>query len=312
MVYIITDKSVSVFIDGQQRTITSSHPAFTEMKEAIKNDDEAKVKELFDVKKRVESFGNGKVEYKDGVVYYKGEAINNYLTRKIVQLQREGFTIEPLLKFLENLQENPYYRAREELYQFLEYGELPITEDGYFVAYKKVRSDFKDIYTGTFDNSVGAICEMPRRDVDDNSERTCSAGLHFASREYMKSYGSSTGNKVVALKINPADVVAIPKDYNNTKGRCTKYEVIEVLGTTDGFSKLEGKAVHGEKSKVKKAKAKSSVNPYEESAQYDGVTWDKHAKRFKAQRPTKPKKGSRHIGYYDTAEDAYGAYLANT
>ena len=27
------------------------------------------------------------------------------------------------------------------------------------------------------------------------------------------------------LKINPANVVAIPADYNNTKGRCCEYEV---------------------------------------------------------------------------------------
>ena len=31
------------------------------------------------------------------------------------------------------------------------------------------------------------------------------------------------------LKINPADVVAIPKDYNNTKGRTCRYEVIGEL-----------------------------------------------------------------------------------
>jgi hypothetical protein len=28
------------------------------------------------------------------------------------------------------------------------------------------------------------------------------------------------------LKVNPADVVAIPADYNNTKGRACKYEVV--------------------------------------------------------------------------------------
>jgi hypothetical protein len=28
------------------------------------------------------------------------------------------------------------------------------------------------------------------------------------------------------LKINPKDVVSIPADYNNTKGRCCRYEVV--------------------------------------------------------------------------------------
>jgi hypothetical protein len=32
------------------------------------------------------------------------------------------------------------------------------------------------------------------------------------------------------LKISPADVVSIPTDYNNSKGRTCKYEVIGELG----------------------------------------------------------------------------------
>ena len=39
------------------------------------------------------------------------------------------------------------------------------------------------------------------------------------------------------VKINPADVVSIPKDYNNTKGRACKYEVIAEY-TEDWRSKL--------------------------------------------------------------------------
>lgn len=40
------------------------------------------------------------------------------------------------------------------------------------------------------------------------------------------------------LKINPADVVAIPADYNNTKGRTCRYEVIGEY-TEDWRSKLD-------------------------------------------------------------------------
>jgi hypothetical protein len=32
------------------------------------------------------------------------------------------------------------------------------------------------------------------------------------------------------LKINPRDVVSIPVDYNDSKGRCCRYEVIGELG----------------------------------------------------------------------------------
>ncbi len=261
MVHIITDKSISVFISGEQKTITSSHPSFKGVKEAIKNNDEEKVKELFNVKRRIESFGQGHVKFENGAVVYKGKALNNYLTMKIVQLQKEGFDINPLLNFVNNIQDNPSYKAREELYQFLEFGKMPITEDGHFVAYKKVRDDYKDIWSGKFDNSIGSVCEMDRREVDDNSNNTCSAGLHFASRGYMKSYGSASANRVVALKINPADVVSIPTDYNNTKGRCCKYEVIADLGDSVTFKELETTAVFEEpKKKTEKGKAVTQMS----------------------------------------------------
>jgi DNA-binding XRE family transcriptional regulator len=38
--------------------------------------------------------------------------------------------------------------------------------------------------------------------------------------------------RLMLLKVNPADVVSIPSDYNNTKGRCWKYEVIDEIDIT--------------------------------------------------------------------------------
>ena len=83
-----------------------------------------------------------------------------------------------------------------------------------------------DIHSGSFDNSVGRICEMPRNRVCDDKDQTCSAGLHFCSISYLPSFSDRDGGKTMILKINPADVVSIPSDYNNTKGRCCKYIVV--------------------------------------------------------------------------------------
>jgi hypothetical protein len=77
------------------------------------------------------------------------------------------------------------------------------------------------------DNSVGKIVEMERNSVDDNSSNTCSSGLHFCSQEYLSSFG---GERTVIVKINPRDVVSIPNDYNNSKGRACRYEVIGEVG----------------------------------------------------------------------------------
>ena len=298
---------------GEQKTINNTHPRFKQIIAAVKKGDEAEVKNLLSVKRQIEKYGEGYVTYKNGLVYYKGKQVENYLTRKIVQMQKEGFTIKPLLRFLENLMDNPSYRARKELYGFLEYGNLPITPDGYFIAYKKVSSSYKDLYTGTIDNSIGAKPEMDRKDVDDDSSVTCSEGLHFASREYMSSYGISGGNLVMAVKINPRDVVSIPADYNNTKGRACLYEVVAELGKSDNFDYLEESAMYGEEpdySEVDTTTKEPSTRPegaeYDEARKYKGVTWDKHSKKFKAQVQRKGKKI--HLGLYTKAKKAHKAY----
>jgi hypothetical protein len=122
--------------------------------------------------------------------------------------------------------ENPSKRAVDELYDFLEAGELPITEDGHFLAFKNVRETYMDIHSGTFRNMVGDICEMKRNQVDEDKDRTCSYGLHFCSIAYLPNFLDSNGGKTMIVKINPKDVVAIPSDYNNTKGRTCRYEVV--------------------------------------------------------------------------------------
>jgi len=128
--------------------------------------------------------------------------------------------------------ENPSHRAVQELYSFLEAGSMALTEDGYFLTYKKIRENWTDIHTGTFDNSIGATPNMPRNMVDEDSEKTCSNGLHVCSYDYLSHFGWSDNNRVVLCKVNPRDVVAIPKDYNNTKMRVCEYKVLQEVGET--------------------------------------------------------------------------------
>jgi hypothetical protein len=68
---------------------------------------------------------------------------------------------------------------------------------------------------------------MERNQVDDDKDHTCSTGLHFCSQDYLNHF---SGEQVMILKINPRDVVSIPADYSDTKGRCCRYEVIGELG----------------------------------------------------------------------------------
>lgn len=154
-----------------------------------------------------------------------GTEIPNVLQDRILGFMRNNHPMEALLKFTENLMKNPSYRAVNELYRFLEHNKMPITDRGTFIAYKKVTTDFKDHRTKTFDNSVGRVVSVPRNKVDEDCEKTCSYGLHVAAYEYAWGFGS--GNFIM-VEVNPADVVAVPKDYNNQKMRVCSYRVLQV------------------------------------------------------------------------------------
>jgi hypothetical protein len=224
--YLIQGKNIVVVIGSVSHTISSTHIAYERVKAAIKADDWETVESIIDPKQIVIEYGNGDIAIEGEKFFWKGQELHTSLTVRIIQMYQDGFPIEPMVNFMENLMLNPSKRAVTELYGFLEKGNLPITPDGHFLAYKKVKQDYTDCHTGTMDNSVGKVVEMERNMVDDDQNRTCSTGLHFCSREYLNHFG---GERVMILKINPRDVVSIPNDYNDTKGRACRYEVIDEI-----------------------------------------------------------------------------------
>jgi len=221
--FLIQGDNVVVVIDNKPHTINKTHITYQKVVDAIKAGDWEAVKDAIEPKKVVLNYGKGNVSIQGETLYWKGTELHTTLAVKMINMLREGFPIEPMVLFMDNLYQNPSKRAVDELYGFLEKGNLPITPDGHFLAYKKVRADYKDVYTGTMDNSVGQIVEMERYNVDDNKDNTCSTGLHFCSKDYLNNFG---GERVVIVKINPRDVVSIPSDYNATKGRACRYEVV--------------------------------------------------------------------------------------
>lgn len=221
--YLITGNAVVVVINNKQHTLSKGNIGFEALIDAIKEGRWEDVPALASPVTAVRKFSNGLVDVVDGQVTYAGEAIHSVLAQKIVDMFEQGFDIRPLTNFMRNLFSNPSKRAVDELYGFLEAGNMPITEDGHFLAYKKVREDYKDVHSGTFDNSVGQVVSMVRNKVDDNKDNTCSVGLHFCSFDYLKSFG---GTRIMILKINPADVVSIPSDHQQQKGRTWRYTVI--------------------------------------------------------------------------------------
>jgi len=90
-------------------------------------------------------------------------------------------------------------------------------------VYKGIRSDWTDKYSGKIDNSIGKTIKFPRNKVDDNRENQCSWGLHVGSLDYVVDYCTE---RVVLVKVNPRDVVSVPKDHDAQKCRVCEYTVL--------------------------------------------------------------------------------------
>lgn len=225
--YIITDNNITVNYDGQTHIVPRKDSLASRLIDAIRNKNLDEIPKLVSMAKRVEEFGRGNFQIQNNKILINGREAPPILSGKIIRFMTEGLPVEPLIKFAENLLKNPSYRSVNELFQFLEKNDHPLTDNGCFIAYKKVRDDFKDVHSGTFDNSVGTTVEMPRNQVNEDSTQTCSYGLHVANWDYAHKFYS--GGVMLEVEVNPADVVAIPTDYDQAKMRVCRYTVLSVV-----------------------------------------------------------------------------------
>lgn len=228
---LVKAQSVTLVLsDNKTHNINTSHPNYDRIREAAVLRDWSNIERLLDINSTIEKSSDGKLYVKDGRVYYRSvdvdvSELDQALATRMIEILRANGDSRYLVLFLENLMQNPSKDSIKDLYGWLEKSDLPLTDDGCFLAYKLVDKNYRDYRTHTFDNSVGKVVRMDRSMVNPNRNETCSRGLHFCSEEYLPHYGDTSGRTVI-VKINPKDVVSIPTDYNLSKGRCCEYEVV--------------------------------------------------------------------------------------
>lgn len=229
--YIITVDGLAITIDGIPHFVTDAR--YDQVIDLIRGEDDNddQIRKLMSIKEQVEELAKGTgFEIRGSTVFYKNERLPAALETRVLSYVKEQLPLDSFGLFMDNVRQNPSKIVFERLWGFLEHGKMPMTSDGCFLAYKRVKTNDKgelvDCYTGKIINNPGTILEMERRLVDDNMERTCSYGYHVCSHEYLAHF---PGTHTVTCKVNPRDVVAIPPDYNNTKMRVCKYEVLEIL-----------------------------------------------------------------------------------
>lgn len=243
---LITESRINIVMDdGQIINIAKGEPFFSEIRELAKERKWDEIQELSSKKKIISVFSNGNITITDDMtlLYRESVEIDGLLAKRVISMFNEGFDLVPMCRFMENLMLNPSENSKKELYNFLEKGNHPITEDGYFLAYKVVGNDYYDKYSHIFLNTVGENIQMNRADVNSDSSVTCSTGLHVCSRSYISAYRDVVSDHVMVVKVNPRDVVSVPKDYNDAKMRCCEYTVIGELVGDDHIEGLVTKDV---------------------------------------------------------------------
>jgi hypothetical protein len=234
------DTYISVVVDGKPFSLNASNPTFAAMKRAIEGEKWERIPKLVSLAEKIASSRNGSVTVKNGNVYYHGRAIDTSLGLRIAQMVKEGKRVGYMLKFMDNLYQNPSQATINELHEFLNINKLPITDDGCFMAYKIVDANYRDCHTHTFDNHVGQVLVMPRKDVDGDRRLECSNGFHFCSLAYLSGF---PGSYIMGIKINPKDVVSIPEMMQG-KGRTWRYEVMLELADRNALTVAQDAPVY--------------------------------------------------------------------
>lgn len=249
MKYLIAnDGNVTAIVSGQTYNFGKTHPNYNKLITHLKNNNVEHFEAAYDIISHVNSYCEGYVNCDHGSLNWNGITMPDMFTGTIIDMVRQGFPFEPMLNFLDNMSQNPSDHAIVELFDFMENKHMPITMDGCFLAYKAVGPNFMDLYSGSFDNSVGSVCEIPRNKVDNNRSNGCGKGLHVGAIDYAKSYGGidldddsgsdDGGNQLVICKVNPRDVVSVPTDAKFQKLRTCRYEVVAK------FDSIFDKVVH--------------------------------------------------------------------
>jgi hypothetical protein len=224
--WIISNQNVVVNYDGQTHIISRRETLASELIDVLKSKDYEKVEGLIDRAKRLETGSKGVFTVQEGKAMVNGTEAHPVVAQKIADFMNDGLPYEPLMRFTEKLGNNPSERSRQELYAFLEKNNQPICPNGNIILYKKVRWDFKDCHTGTFDNTPGQILEMPREQVEDNPDKHCGSGYHAAC--WLYAFGFYGDGPMLEVEVDPADVVSVPNDLNQ-KIRVCKYKVLRVV-----------------------------------------------------------------------------------
>lgn len=251
-------------IDDDTATVDSTHPYFEKIQKVLKKESKGKLT-AEEAEKKIMSLVNpfhGLVQeinslspnltYSDRKIFYKHEPLSGEMAKIMLDTVKASASedavtrnkhqakVLALTNFIEKMYSGASETARNNLFRWIQDRDLVIYPDGDFLAYKGVvRLDdgtYVSGWSGTafvnnvlfekqrIPNAVGDVVSMPPSTVEDNEDQPCGVGLHAGTYSYAKGYHKGG---FLRVKINPADVISVPKDSGGQKIRTSRYTVMD-------------------------------------------------------------------------------------
>lgn len=241
-------KSLAIFFEnGDSETIPETHVSFKPIIEKLlagtaKDEEIRELTQVLQTVTRKMSAISERVSVDGNAVYFDGDPLRGEISDIIKKMFEEGRALDfkPLVNFLEKAATNPSLKSVDDLYRWIQKGDLVIDPDGDIIAYKgvSVRSDgvSVSVHSGTafvngeeikgqIPNVPGTVISMPRSNVNADEMVACSTGLHAGTYSYANSFAA----RLILVKINPRDVVSVPKDASDQKLRVSRYTVLSQI-----------------------------------------------------------------------------------
>lgn len=234
---VIEPETVSVHIKNTEPESSRDRIRFTESCELWKKGDHRGAFDRLSFKEIVKTYAARGIFVGEHDVFYQAGNIRVDFPERLRERLYEhmvvgGTEFDTLVNFAIKLAHNPSKSSIDQLFDFIEGVGLEISATGEVYAYKAIRTDWMDCYTGTIDNSIGKSPEMPRSGVCEDPNITCAPGLHVCAPSYLNCYGESN-HRFVKVSFDPANFVSCPTDYKRAKARVCKYTVLQEVKYSD-------------------------------------------------------------------------------
>jgi hypothetical protein len=216
--YVLTNDSIQIAFPGDPITINESHENFDRawgllaglrgkpITDSQLADD---LRQLVSLRAALEGWSGGGFLIKNGKVLYNKEPVPLLIQGRILAYFEEGDRgWVALANFWARLQRNPDRRSVEQLPEFLRNKGIPLDIEGYLYAYKGLTADYMDQHSRRYRSKPGDHNYMRRNQVSSNSDYACDHGFHVGTFGAASSYGP----KKVIVRVDPADVVRVPRD----------------------------------------------------------------------------------------------------